>query len=118
MTETDHNAWQTRMNAEQKMRRDDHRDPFQRDRARILHSAAFRRLQAKTQVHGTGVNDFHRTRLTHSLEAAQLGSGIRAQVKRKQPNLADLLPTSSLMEALCLAHDISTHRLGMEVKLP
>lgn len=106
MTETDHNAWQTRMNAEQKMRRDDHRDPFQRDRARILHSAAFRRLQAKTQVHGTGVNDFHRTRLTHSLEAAQLGSGIRAQVKRKQPNLADLLPTSSLMEALCLAHDI------------
>ncbi|GLQ71813.1 anti-phage deoxyguanosine triphosphatase [Vibrio penaeicida] len=112
MTETDHNAWQTRMNAEQKMRRDDHRDPFQRDRARILHSAAFRRLQAKTQVHGTGVNDFHRTRLTHSLEAAQLGSGIRAQVKRKQPNLADLLPTSSLMEALCLAHDIGHPPFG------
>ncbi|WP_104399270.1 anti-phage deoxyguanosine triphosphatase [Vibrio penaeicida] len=112
MTETDHNAWQTRMNAEQKMRRDDHRDPFQRDRARILHSAAFRRLQAKTQVHGTGVNDFHRTRLTHSLEAAQLGSGIRAQVKRKQPDLADLLPTSSLMEALCLAHDIGHPPFG------
>lgn len=112
MTETDHNAWQTRMNAEQKMRRDDHRDPFQRDRARILHSAAFRRLQAKTQVHGTGVNDFHRTRLTHSLEAAQLGSGIRAQVKRKQPDLAELLPTSSLMEALCLAHDIGHPPFG------
>ncbi|MBD1558003.1 deoxyguanosinetriphosphate triphosphohydrolase family protein [Vibrio sp. S9_S30] len=112
MTQNAHNAWQTRMNAEQKMRRDDHRDPYQRDRARILHSAAFRRLQAKTQVHCTGVNDFHRTRLTHSLEAAQLGSGIRAQVKRKQPELADLLPTSSLMEALCLAHDIGHPPFG------
>ncbi|CCN48334.1 putative Deoxyguanosinetriphosphate triphosphohydrolase [Vibrio nigripulchritudo MADA3029] len=112
MTKLDHFAWQERMNEEQKLRRDDHRDPFQRDRARILHSAAFRRLQAKTQVHGTGVNDFHRTRLTHSLEAAQLGSGIRAQVKRKQPELSDLLPTSSLMEALCLAHDIGHPPFG------
>jgi len=104
--------WQARINSEQKLRRDDHRDPFQRDRARILHSAAFRRLQAKTQVHGTGTNDFHRTRLTHSLEAAQLGSGIRAQVKRKQPELANLLPSASLMEALCLAHDIGHPPFG------
>lgn len=99
-------VWQARHSDEHKLRRNDHRDPFQRDRARILHSAAFRRLQAKTQVHGTGVNDFHRTRLTHSLEAAQIGSGIAAQLKQKQPELYDLLPSDALIEALCLAHDI------------
>lgn len=106
MNMTNNKIWQARNNNEHVMRRDDHRDPFQRDRARVLHSAAFRRLQAKTQVHGTGTNDFHRTRLTHSLEAAQLGSGIRAQLKRKQPEFTDILPSASLMEALCLAHDI------------
>ena len=98
--------WQQRINNEHKLRRKDHRDPFQRDRARILHSAAFRRLQAKTQVHSTGVNDFHRTRLTHSLEAAQIGSGILEQIKQKQPHFEQILPSMSLIEALCLAHDI------------
>lgn len=98
--------WLERDNDEHKIRRDDHRSPFQRDRARILHSAAFRRLQAKTQVHGTSINDFHRTRLTHSLEAAQLGSGIVAQIKKKQPEYRSLLPSDSLIESICLAHDI------------
>ncbi|RJX72004.1 deoxyguanosinetriphosphate triphosphohydrolase family protein [Vibrio sinensis] len=98
--------WQERHDDEHKLRRDDHRSPFQRDRARILHSAAFRRLQAKTQIHDTSIDDFHRTRLTHSLEAAQLGTGIVAQIKKKQPEFRDLLPSESLIDALCLAHDI------------
>lgn len=98
--------WNERHNDEHKIRRDDHRSPFQRDRARILHSAAFRRLQAKTQVHGSSIDDFHRTRLTHSLEAAQLGSGIVAQIKKKQPERRNLLPSASLIDAICLAHDI------------
>lgn len=98
--------WQERHHDEQKIRQNDQRTPYQRDRARILHSAAFRRLQAKTQVHGTNLNDFHRTRLTHSLEAAQIGTGIVAQLKLKQPEFGDLLPSDSLIDALCLAHDI------------
>ncbi|GEM74807.1 dGTPase [Vibrio agarivorans] len=99
-------AWLERHDDEHKIRRDDHRSPFQRDRARILHSAAFRRLQAKTQVHGNSLEDFHRSRLTHSLEAAQLGTGIVAQLKKKQPNFAPLLPSDSLIDSICLAHDI------------
>ncbi|WP_100751964.1 anti-phage deoxyguanosine triphosphatase [Vibrio salilacus] len=98
--------WHDRHDDEHKIRRDDHRSPYQRDRARILHSAAFRRLQAKTQVHGNSFDDFHRTRLTHSLEAAQLGTGIVAQLKKKQPKFRDLLPSDSLIDSICLAHDI------------
>ncbi len=101
-----HSQWQHRHDDEHKIRRDDHRSPYQRDRARILHSAAFRRLQAKTQVHGNSLEDFHRTRLTHSIEAAQLGTGIVAQLKKKQPEFRDLLPADSLIDSLCLAHDI------------
>lgn len=106
------NLWQARKSQEQKERRQDHRTAYQRDRARILHSAAFRRLQAKTQVHGAGHHDFYRTRLTHSLEASQIGTGIVAQLKIKQPDFRPLLPSNSLMESLCLAHDIGHPPFG------
>ncbi|MBU3022734.1 anti-phage deoxyguanosine triphosphatase [Aestuariibacter sp. A3R04] len=91
----------------------DHRNPFQRDKARVLHSAAFRRLQAKTQVLGVGLSDFYRTRLTHSLEAAQIGTGITAQLCGKFPEIArELGLEAPLIETLCLAHDIGHPPFG------
>ena len=108
------NPWLARRLERVAKRHQDHRSPFQRDRARILHSAAFRRLQSKTQVMGSGQSDFHRTRLTHSLEASQIGSGIIAQIRSKYPQRsAELFPSDdSLIESLCLAHDIGHPPFG------
>ena len=88
---------------------------FQRDRARIIHSASFRSLQSKTQVLGLGESDFYRTRLTHSLEVAQIGSGI-CEWLRERSTLdgadAALVPSFGLIEAICLAHDIGHSPFG------
>jgi dGTPase len=100
-------VWTERKLLKQSLRDGDHRNAYQRDKARILHSAAFRRLQAKTQVLGVGMSDFYRTRLTHSLEASQIGQGISAQLRTKYPELTENLGLNDqLIEALCLAHDI------------
>lgn len=105
--------WNDRRESTQTVREGDHRNPFQRDKARILHSAAFRRLQAKTQVLGVGISDFYRTRLTHSLEASQIGQGIAAQLRSKYPELTHSLDLNDqLIEALCLAHDIGHPPFG------
>ncbi len=101
--------WTARHLSSQGERPGDHRSPYQRDKARILHSAAFRRLQAKTQIMSIGQNDFYRTRLTHSLEAAQIGTALVAQLRCKTVLAAQtiaLLPDDALMESLCLAHDL------------
>ncbi|MFT4995268.1 MAG: dGTPase [Paraglaciecola sp.] len=103
----DSQMWTQRKLSQKVQREGDHRSPYQRDKARILHSAAFRRLQAKTQVLGAGMSDFYRTRLTHSLEASQIGQGISAQLRSKYPQLTEKLGLNeTLIEALCLAHDI------------
>ncbi|MCM2680847.1 deoxyguanosinetriphosphate triphosphohydrolase family protein [Echinimonas agarilytica] len=104
--------WQQRCSEEYKARRHDHRSAYQRDRARVLHSAAFRRLQAKTQIHGVGSSDFYRTRLTHSLEAGQIGQGIHEQLGNKYPQHKRLLGPAPLIETLCLAHDLGHPPFG------
>ena len=95
-----------------KKRRLDQRTPFHRDKARVLHSAAFRRLQSKTQIHANGLSDFYRTRLTHSLEVAQIGSGIVEHLKLAQPLFNRLLPSNNLIETICLSHDIGHPPFG------
>ena len=57
-------------------RKADYRSVFQRGRDRLIHNAAFRRLQSKTQVFLSGKYDFYRTRLTHSIEVAQIAGSI------------------------------------------
>ena len=105
--------WVERQQQRSAKRDGDHRSPFQRDKARVMHSAAFRRLQAKTQVLGIGISDFYRTRLTHSLEAAQIGTGICAQLCVKSPDISQHLQLDEhLIETLCLAHDIGHPPFG------
>lgn len=107
-------VWAQRRSGAAVERAQDQRSPWQRDRARILHSAAFRRLQSKTQIMGVGENDFYRTRLTHSLEAAQIGGGLVEQLQRKLAGQAEaqVLPDATLMESLCLAHDLGHPPFG------
>ncbi|OFA33378.1 dGTPase [Glaciecola punicea] len=105
--------WSDRIGVRAPKRDGDHRTAYQRDKARVMHSAAFRRLQAKTQIMGVGISDFYRTRLTHSLEAAQIGTGIAAQLAQKHPELAQHLAIDEhLIEAICLAHDIGHPPFG------
>ncbi len=72
------------------------RSPFQRDRDRIIHCGAFRRLRNKTQVFVEFEGDFYRTRLTHSLEVAQIARTISRALQLDE----------DLTEAVALAHDL------------
>ena len=79
-----------------------HRNQYQRDRDRVIHSSAFRRLEYKTQVFVNHEGDMFRTRLTHSIEVAQIGRTIaRAQSLNED-----------LTEAVCLAHDLGHTPFG------
>ncbi|WP_417657551.1 anti-phage deoxyguanosine triphosphatase [Pseudidiomarina aestuarii] len=105
--------WQARRSNAPLQRPGDLRNAWQRDRARVLHSAAFRRLQSKTQIMNVGENDFYRTRLTHSLEASQIGSSLINQLQHVcSAEERELLPDLNLMETLCLAHDIGHPPFG------
>ena len=93
----------------------DHRDPYERDRTRVIHCPAFRRLQRKTQILGTDEGDFHRTRLTHSLEVDSIGRSIVRNLitnQNQQMLLASLLPNDDLISVICLLHDIGHPPFG------
>ena len=92
---------------------DDSRTPFEVDRDRVIHSSAFRRLQSKTQVFLAGEYDFYRTRLTHSIEVAQIGRSICRHLQRVSSLLGDDYHIDSdLVEAICLAHDLGHPPFG------
>src|SRR5438477_2070579 len=79
-----------------------YRGPFQRDRDRILHSAAYRRLSGKMQVFTGEMGDYHRTRLTHTQEVASIARTIGRALRLNE----------DLIEALALAHDIGHPPFG------
>ena len=92
----------------------DHRNPYERDRTRVIHCPAFRRLQRKTQILGTAKGDFHRTRLTHSLEVASIGASIVHSLRKNYQDSAlnGLLPDDDLISVICLLHDIGHPPFG------
>jgi dGTPase len=79
-----------------------YRGEYQRDRDRIIHSTAFRRLVYKTQVFVNHEGDLYRTRLTHSLEVSQIGRTVAVALQLNEP----------LTEAICLAHDLGHTPFG------
>ena len=102
-----------RRDSSQKQNPDDFRGAFQQDRDRIIHTGAFRRLQNKTQVFFSGEYDFYRTRLTHSIEVAQIGRGICQRLQASSNLLSDdYFIDPDLVEAACLSHDIGHPPFG------
>lgn len=94
-------------------RKADYRSAFQVDRDRIIHAQAFRKLQSKTQVFLSGEYDFYRTRLTHSIEVAQIGRSICHFLQTQGgPLQPDFFIDGDLVEGVCLAHDLGHPPFG------
>ena len=93
---------------------EDARDAADVDYARVIHSASFRRLQGKTQILNLGDSDFYRTRLTHSLEVAQIANGIARQFEKDQPDhpAHAVLPVRSMIQAAGATHDLGHPPFG------
>lgn len=84
------------------------------DYGRVVHSASFRRLQGKTQILNLGDSDFYRTRLTHSLEVAQIAGGLVKQITHNLPGhpALDYLPEHALIQAIACTHDLGHPPFG------
>jgi dGTPase len=94
-------------------RKTDYRNAFQIDRDRIIHAHAFRKLQSKTQVFLSGEYDFYRTRLTHSMEVAQIARSICHFLRTLgRPLRDDFYIDADLVEAVCLSHDLGHPPFG------
>lgn len=107
--------WEERRSGQHRRRsKQDHRLPFERDSTRVIHCPSFRRLQRKTQILGTDAGDFHRTRLTHSLEVASIGRSIVRNLAAKKENaaLTHLLPNDDLINVICWLHDLGHPPFG------
>lgn len=93
------------------------RDEFEKDYARLIQSPAFRRLQGKSQVFGAGSGDYYRTRLTHSLEVAQIAREVAKRLGRTVPFLQKiehpgLTIDPTVVECASLAHDFGHPPFG------
>lgn len=97
-----------------KKKTEDARTPGDIDYGRVIHSASFRRLQGKTQILNLGDSDFYRTRLTHSLEVAQIAAGIGAQLRHNFPDhdAIKYVPDRSMMQAIACTHDLGHPPFG------
>lgn len=84
------------------------------DYGRVIHSSSFRRLQGKTQILNLGDSDFYRTRLTHSLEVAQIAGGLASQIKHCFPKheAVNYLPEHNLIQAIACTHDLGHPPFG------
>src|SRR5882672_1542693 len=93
---------------------EDARDDGDIDFGRVIHSASFRRLQGKTQILNLGDSDFYRTRLTHSLEVAQIAGSIARQLEGQYQSHAahEHLPPLSLIQSAGFSHDLGHPPFG------
>lgn len=101
------NKFKNREHKELNDKRSENRDAYRRDYARVLYSSSFRRLQGKMQLLGIDPTNFHRNRLTHSLEVAQIAGSIARYLELEDPIVT---------ETCSLAHDLETRLLVMLAK--